>query len=98
MERRAATDGADVGTTVNLPAAVAVPNSYVVAAVVHYAYTPAIGYVLTGTFDLNSTYYLRPRLSDCVMRVPATHPVLSGRSAGAGRMAGAGDQSPSITA
>ena len=59
-----------VGSTVNLPAAIAVADSYVVAAVAHYPFTPGIGYVLTGTFDLNSTYYLKPRLSTCVMRLP----------------------------
>jgi Flp pilus assembly protein TadG len=57
-----------VGSNVTLPAAVAVANSYVVAAVVHYPFTPSIGYVLTGTFDLSSTYYLKPRLSDYITR------------------------------
>ena len=56
------------GSTVTLPAAIAVANSYVVAAEAHYPYTPAIGYVLTGSFDLNSTYYLKPRLSDYIKR------------------------------
>ena len=44
------------------------PNSYVVAAEAHYPFTPGIGYVLTGTFNLSSTYYLRPRLVDCINR------------------------------
>ena len=60
----------NVGTTVSLPTAIAVPNSYVVAAVAHFPFTPGIGYVLTGTFDLNSTYYLKPRINACVTRSP----------------------------
>jgi Flp pilus assembly protein TadG len=51
-----------------LPAAVKVPNTFIVTAEVHYAYTPVIGYVLTGTFDLKDQFYLRPRLSDTVTR------------------------------
>jgi Flp pilus assembly protein TadG len=57
-----------VGSTVTLPTAVAVANSYVVQAVAHYPFTPAIGYVLTGSFELSSTYYLKPRLSDYITR------------------------------
>ncbi len=57
-----------VGSDVTLPAAIAVNNSYVVAAEAHYPFTPAIGYVVTGSFDLNSTYYLKPRLSDFIKR------------------------------
>ncbi len=57
-----------VGASVTLPAAIAVNNSYVVEAVAHYPFTPPIGYVLTGSFDLNSTYYLKPRLSDSISR------------------------------
>ena len=33
-----------------------------------YAYTPNIGYVITGTKNLKDQIYLRPRLSDCVLR------------------------------
>lgn len=58
-------------TVVQLPAAVAMANSYVVAAEAHYPFTPGIGYVLTGTFNLSSSYYLRPRLTDCINR-PST--------------------------
>jgi Flp pilus assembly protein TadG len=60
-----------VGAVVtNLPAAVKTPSTFIVTAEVHYAYTPAIGYVLTGTFDLKDQFYLRPRLSDCISRPP----------------------------
>lgn len=56
------------GTEVTLPAAVAQTSTHIVAAVANYPFTPIIGYVLTGSFTLTSTYYLRPRLSDCVKR------------------------------
>jgi hypothetical protein len=41
-----------------------------VAAEVHYPYEPEIGYAITGTFDLNDKFYLRPRLSNDVKRPP----------------------------
>lgn len=52
----------------NLPAQVKTPSTFVVTAEVHYAYTPVIGYVMTGTFDLKDQFYLRPRLSDTITR------------------------------
>jgi Flp pilus assembly protein TadG len=55
-------------TVTTLPAAAKVADSYVVATEVHYDYTPDIGYVLTGTFDLKSTYYLKPRVKKCITR------------------------------
>ncbi len=58
------------GSTVTLPAAVTQKNTSTVVAEVHYDYTPSIGYALTGTFDLNDKFYLRPRLSDTVVRPP----------------------------
>ena len=100
VERRAATRPPMRRTPcVQLPAAIAVPNSYVVAAEAHYPYTPAIGYVLTGSFDLNSTYYLRPRLSRLHLAFVGLHLPLS-RVAGGSRshLAAAGATSPSITA
>lgn len=56
------------GTVVALPSAVDVPSTFLVVAEVHYAYTPTIGYVMTGTFDLHDQFYLRPRLSDTITR------------------------------
>ena len=58
------------GASVTLPAALVQANTFVVAAVAHYPFTPTIGYILTGSFDLNSTYYLSPRLSKCISRSP----------------------------
>jgi hypothetical protein len=31
-----------------------------------YAYKPVIGYVLTGTLNMSSQIFMRPRLSNCV--------------------------------
>jgi Flp pilus assembly protein TadG len=55
-------------TVTGLPSAVVIANTYLVTAEVHYAYTPTIGYVMTGSFDLKDQFYLRPRLSDCISR------------------------------
>jgi Flp pilus assembly protein TadG len=54
------------GDPISVPTAIASPNTFVVAAEVHYLYQPTVGYVMTGSFDLRSTFYLRPRASDKV--------------------------------
>lgn len=51
------------GATVTVPPTVKQPSSFIVMTEVHYPYTPTIGYVLTGTFDLKDEFYMRPRLS-----------------------------------
>jgi len=56
--------------TITLPMQVTQPNSFIVTAEVHYPYTPTIGYVMTGTFDMWDQFFLRPRLSDTVNRIP----------------------------
>jgi len=57
-----------VGTVVTLPAALNVASTYLIWAETQYAYTPTIGYVITGTMTLKDQIYMRPRLSDCVLR------------------------------
>jgi Flp pilus assembly protein TadG len=52
------------GDPITVPAAIASPSTFVVVSEVHYPYQPSIGYVMTGSFDLSSTFYLRPRASD----------------------------------
>ena len=59
-----------VGTTVTLPAALNTPSSSLIWAETQYAYTPTIGYVITGTMNLKDQIYMRPRLSDSVTRTP----------------------------
>jgi Flp pilus assembly protein TadG len=41
---------------------------YLVWAESKYTYTPTIGYVITGSMNLTDQIYMRPRLSDCVLR------------------------------
>lgn len=54
------------GTELAVPAVIATPSTFVVVSEVHYPYKPTVGYVMTGSFDLTSTFYLRPRSSDQV--------------------------------
>jgi len=58
-----------VGSSVTLPTALNVASTTVIWGEVTYAYTPTIGYVLTGTMNLSDKIYMRPRLSTCVTRV-----------------------------
>jgi Flp pilus assembly protein TadG len=54
------------GDSITVPTAIASPNTFVVVSEVHYPYQPTVGYVMTGSFDLRSSFYLRPRASDKV--------------------------------
>ena len=60
------------GSTVTVPAALNVANTSLIWGEVSYAYTPTIGYVLTGTMNLTDQMYMRPRLSTCVTRVTSS--------------------------
>ena len=55
-----------IGSTVALPAALNVASTSLIWAEASYAYTPTIGYVITGTMTLKDQIYMRPRLSDTV--------------------------------
>ncbi len=57
----------------DLPTAVKQKGNLITAEV-HYAYTPTIGYVMTGTFDLHDSFYLRPRLSETISGPQLTLP------------------------
>jgi Flp pilus assembly protein TadG len=48
----------------DLPSSLLTASSYLVTAKVHYLYTPTVGYIMTGNFDLVDQFYLRPRLND----------------------------------
>lgn len=60
------------GQVVTLPAALNVNSTTVIWGEVSYAYTPTIGYVLTGTLNLSDQIYMRPRLAACVKRVTSS--------------------------
>jgi Flp pilus assembly protein TadG len=53
-------------SNITVPSTVIAANQSVIMAEVQYSYTSPIGYILKGAVPLNSTYYLRPRLSDTV--------------------------------
>ena len=55
-----------VNSTVTLPAALNIANTSLIWAEAEYAYTPTIGYVISGTLNLKDQIYMRPRLSDSV--------------------------------
>jgi Flp pilus assembly protein TadG len=57
------------GSTVTLPTALNVASTSLIWSEVEYAYTPTIGYVITGTLTLKDQIYMRPRLSESVSRV-----------------------------
>jgi Flp pilus assembly protein TadG len=50
------------GSAVTLPTGLDVANTSLIMAEVHLPYTPMMGYVITGTIDLDETTYMRPRL------------------------------------
>jgi Flp pilus assembly protein TadG len=49
-----------------VPAPLIVPNTSLVWGEAEYSYTPAVGYVLTGTRNLKDQIFMRPRLSDTI--------------------------------
>jgi Flp pilus assembly protein TadG len=54
------------GTVVNVPANLAVANTYLLLGEASYTYTPTYGYVVTGTLTLNDQVYMRPRQSTSI--------------------------------
>ena len=57
-----------VGSVVTLPTALNVASTSLIWAEVQYAYTPTIGYVITGTLTLKDDMYMGPRVSNSVAR------------------------------
>ena len=49
--------------TVTIPSALAVPNSYLILSQASYAYTPTVGYTISGTLTLSDQMYMTPRIS-----------------------------------
>jgi Flp pilus assembly protein TadG len=60
-----------VGQVIDVPASLAVPNSYLVLSEVKYSYNPTYGYVLTGTMTLSDQIFMRPRQSASIARTPS---------------------------
>jgi Flp pilus assembly protein TadG len=46
-----------------IPSALAVPNSYLLFTQASYAYTPTVGYTITGTLNLSDQMYMSPRIT-----------------------------------
>jgi len=56
------------GSTVTIPAALKVDNTYLIFSEVSYLYTPTIGYVMSHSgVNLTDVSYTRPRQSTCVL-------------------------------
>ena len=51
------------GSTVTIPSALAVPSSQLLFGEVSYAYTPTVGYTITGTLNLSDQMYMAPRIT-----------------------------------
>ncbi len=52
-----------VGSSVTIPSALAVPSTQLLFGEASYAYTPIVGYTLTGTLTLSDTMYMAPRIT-----------------------------------
>ncbi len=51
------------GSVVTIPSALAVPSSQLLLGEVTYAYTPTVGYTITGTLNLSDQMYMAPRIT-----------------------------------
>jgi Flp pilus assembly protein TadG len=49
--------------TITIPSALAVANSQLLFSEVSYAYTPTVGYTITGSLTLSDQMYMSPRIS-----------------------------------
>jgi hypothetical protein len=58
-----------VGSSVTLPGTLATPSSSLIWGQVTYAYTPTLGYVITGTWTLMDQVYMSPRDSASITRI-----------------------------
>jgi Flp pilus assembly protein TadG len=55
------------GTTVPIPTALQVGDTYLIYSEVNYAFVPTVGYVLKNSITLSDFTFTRPRQSTCVM-------------------------------
>jgi Flp pilus assembly protein TadG len=58
-----------VGSVVTLPTSLQIKNISLILGEVSYSYTPALGYVMTGTITMSDSFYMLPRLSNSITRV-----------------------------
>ncbi|MEO8104676.1 MAG: TadE/TadG family type IV pilus assembly protein [Betaproteobacteria bacterium] len=49
--------------TISIPSALAVASTQLILAEVSYAYTPTVGYTITGTLTLSDKMYMSPRIT-----------------------------------
>jgi Flp pilus assembly protein TadG len=56
------------GSAVTLPGTLASAGAYYVWGEVKYAYTPTLGYVMTGTWNLSNQIFMSPRESATIVR------------------------------
>jgi Flp pilus assembly protein TadG len=56
------------GSAVTLPGTLATAGAYYVWGEVRYAYTPTLGYVMTGTWNLSNKIFMSPRESAAIVR------------------------------
>jgi Flp pilus assembly protein TadG len=56
------------GSAVTLPGTLATAGAYYVWGEVKYAYTPTLGYVMTGTWNLSNQIFMSPRESGTIVR------------------------------
>jgi len=49
--------------TISIPSALAVANSWLILSQASYAYTPTVGYTISGTLTLSDQMYMTPRIS-----------------------------------
>ena len=52
--------------TSSIPTALMTPSTSLIWGEASYAYKPTVGWTITGTLNLNDTFFLRPRLSSSV--------------------------------
>jgi Flp pilus assembly protein TadG len=56
-------NGSAKSGTMNIPTALAVPNTQLIYSEVTYAYTPIVGYTISGTLTLSDHMYMSPRIT-----------------------------------
>jgi Flp pilus assembly protein TadG len=64
----------------NLPSALAIPNTYLIWGESTYAYTPQLGYAITGTLNLYDQIFLSPRMGACVIFTGQTNRLCPGET------------------